>query len=265
MKSEPHKIKTIKNLYITTQIERSILLRDAGLNTFNIHSDKVTYDMVSSGSSAKSQEQESGSLVGDEAYAGSRNFEGLVEIVNETFGKKYVCPTHNLQGALKLITVTSVGEHTIVFSNSSLPRLIVEREKGQLILSGSSNESVFPGNISIDELQARLDSGNTVSYIFLDLYADGYRPVSYENLQSVSEFAEKNKLNLVVNVSAIVELALLYRKTHDIFTTSPVGEIIRQITRLAHVIVLDAAQDPRCNTLRRYGGTYHGILQTRYC
>lgn len=248
MKSEPHKIKTIKNLYITTQIERSIVLRDAGLNTFNIHSNKVTYDMVSSGTSAKSQEQESGSLVGDEAYAGSRNFEGLVEIVSKTFSKQYVCPTHNLQGALKLITMTSVSEHSVVISNSSLPRLMVEREKAKLILSGPSNETVFTGNISVDELKTKLKAGSTIPYIFLDLYADGYRPVSFENLKAVSELAKNNKIDLVVNVSAIVELAVLYRKVYDNFKTATIGEIIRQIAQQANVIILDAAQDPRCNT-----------------
>ena len=94
MKAEPHKIKTIKNLNILSIYQREVELREAGFNTFNISSDKVTYDMISQGTSAKSQEQESGSLIGDETYAGSRNFEKLSTAVNQTFGHQYICPVH---------------------------------------------------------------------------------------------------------------------------------------------------------------------------
>lgn len=247
MKSEPHKIKTVKNLYITSQFERGILLREAGLNTFNIKSDKVTYEMVSLGTSAKSQEQESGSLVGDETYAGSRNFEDLVKAVNETFGQKHVCPTHNLQGAIKLVTTTMVDKNSTVLSNSILPKLLVEGEGGKMVLLESANEITTIGDVYIDELESRLDSDIQVPYIFIDLIADGYRPVSYENLEAVYNLAEKYNTKLVVNVSNIVELSVLYRNRDAAFANLNLKEIVFRIGQLAHVIVIDAAQEARCN------------------
>ncbi len=243
MRAEPHKIKTIKNLYITTQLERGVLLREAGLNTFNIKSDKVTYEMVSLGTSAKSQEQESGSLIGDETYAGSRNFEDLVQVVDETFGQKHVCPTHNLQGALKLVTTTMVNETSTVLSNSILPKFLIEGEKGKIELLRSSTI----GDVNTEKLEALLSSNIEVPYIFMDLMADGYRPVSFENLEAVYQLAKKYETTLVVNVSSIVELALHYRNNYETFRSMSIKEIVYKVAQLAHVIVLDAAQDPRCN------------------
>lgn len=248
MKSEPHKIKTVKNLYITTQIERSINLREAGCNTFNIKSNNVTYDMISLGTSAKSQEQESGSLIGDETYAGSRNFEGLAEVVNQIFGQKHVCPTHNLQGAIKLITTTMVKPGSVVLSNSTYPLLMVEKEGGNLKLIKSSENQTFIGNINITELESILTSNNKVAYIYIDIYADGYRPVSFDQIEIIYALAEANKCKLVLNVSNIIELALLYQKELDIFKNTSLKDIVFNIGETAHVIILDAAQDPRCNT-----------------
>ncbi len=248
MKSEPHKIKTVKNLYITTQIERNIHLRDAGHNTFNIKSDKVTYDMVSLGTSAKSQEQESGSLVGDETYAGSRNFEGLVQVVHQVLGHRHVCPTHNLQGALKLIVTTMVQPGQVVVSNSSFPQLLLEMEGGIFQPMDSTGDGSFPGNLDLDSLEAALASESQVPLIYIDPFADGYRPISMEQIKKIYALAERHASKLVLNVSNIVALALLYQEKLDVFKGQSLKEIVNTIAKTAHVIVLDAAQEPRCNT-----------------
>ncbi len=248
MRSEPHKIKTVKNLYITSQLERNINLREVGLNTFNITSNQVTYDMVSHGTSAKSQEQESGSLVGDETYAGSRNFEDLVLAVNQILGQKHVCPTHNLQGSLKLVTTTMLKPGNIVLSNSTYPKLLVENEKGILKQLPTSKEEIYTGDINISELESVLSEEQNISYIYIDSYADGYRPVSFAQIEKIFSIAESNNKKLVLNVSNIVELALLYKKENSKFENSSLKEIVFNIGQIAHVIVLDAGQDPRCNT-----------------
>ena len=49
----------------------------AHFNVFNLTPSQVAFDMVSFGTSAMSDEQVAGQFVGDEAYAGARNFETL--------------------------------------------------------------------------------------------------------------------------------------------------------------------------------------------
>ena len=57
--------------------ERKKYLAEAHFNVFNLTPSQVTFDMCSVGTGAVSQEQMAGQFIGDEAYAGSRNFEAL--------------------------------------------------------------------------------------------------------------------------------------------------------------------------------------------
>jgi len=247
MKAEPHKIKTVKNLNISSYAERDVILRKAGLNTFNILSSNVLYDMVSEGTSAKSQEQEAGSLVGDETYAGSRNFEKLQFAVHEIFGHEHVCPVHNLNGALKLITTTETAKGSFVFSNSDLPKLLVEREKLNFVQIDYANDLEYPGNLNLKNLETALISAKQIAFIFIDIYANGYKPVSYNHIKSIKELAEKYKTKLILHVSQIVELVTYIKSIDKTYQTKPIKNLVLEIAKMADVIILNAAQDPRCN------------------
>ncbi|MCW3807010.1 tryptophanase [Plebeiibacterium marinum] len=247
MKSEPHKIKTVRNLNITTYYERSVILREAFYNTFNIHSNKVTYDLVSQGSSAKSQDQEAGSLIGDETYAGSRNFEKLQGMVNKTFGHQYVCPTHNLQGAIKLIVATMVTKGAVIPSNSSFPELLIKDFGGKSDLIEKGHDKKYKGNIKLDALSVLLSENNNVPFIYFDLYVDGYKPVSMQFLKEAHVLASTYQVPVVVNVSQSVEWAGYVRDNDAEYSGRLLSEIVKEMASFCEVMVLDAAQDPRCN------------------
>ena len=100
---EPHKIKTIRLLSFPTLEERKKHLAQAHFNVWHLTPTQVNFDMCSLGTSAFSQEQLSGELIGDEAYAGSRNFEELQRAVERVLGHGYVCPTHNALGCVNLV------------------------------------------------------------------------------------------------------------------------------------------------------------------
>ena len=97
---EPHKIKTVRLLPFPTVEERKQFLAGAQFNVFNLLPSQVTFDMCSNAMNAVSQEQLSAQFLGDEAYAGARNFEHLQRAVAEVFGHSYVCPVHNVLGAI---------------------------------------------------------------------------------------------------------------------------------------------------------------------
>ena len=98
---EPHKIKTIRPISFPTLEERKKYLAEAHFNVFNLTPSQVAFDMCSLGTSAMTQEQLSGQLIGYEAYAGARNFERLEKAVHEVLGHTYICPTHNVLGCVK--------------------------------------------------------------------------------------------------------------------------------------------------------------------
>ena len=87
---EPHKIKTVRLVSFPTLEERKRRLAEAHFNVFHLTPSQFNFDLTSYGTSAASQEQLSGQLLGDEAYAGARNFERLREAVNRVFGHTYV-------------------------------------------------------------------------------------------------------------------------------------------------------------------------------
>jgi len=106
---EPHKIKTVRLVSFPTLEERERNLGEAHFNVFRLTPAQVSFDMCSLGTSAVSQEQLAGQLVGDEAYAGSRNFEELERAVHAVLGHSYVCPTHNVLGCVKLVVATLIA------------------------------------------------------------------------------------------------------------------------------------------------------------
>ncbi|NIR15394.1 MAG: tyrosine phenol-lyase, partial [Desulfobacterales bacterium] len=77
-----YRIKVIEYINLPSRSERERILEASFYSMFYIDSKDVYIDLLTdSGTSAMSDRQWSGLMVGDEAYVGSRNFFNLVSTV----------------------------------------------------------------------------------------------------------------------------------------------------------------------------------------
>jgi tyrosine phenol-lyase len=244
---EPHKIKTVRLLSCPTIDERKKYLADAGFNVWYLTPTQVTFDMCSLGTNAVSQEQLAGQLVGDEAYAGSRNFEALEKAVHEVLGHSYVCPTHNNLGSVKLVVSTMLPPGSVVPSNARTKLDILNPRGIEYPDVRNHDEPVFTGNMDLGALEATLEAGG-VAIVGLQAFADGQHPFSLENLRRIRALADKYGKRLVCDGSRVIENAWYIQRHESGQADRAIADIVKQIVKTCHVFLVDGAQDPKCNT-----------------
>ena len=244
---EPHKIKTVRLVSFPTLEERKRNLANAHFNVFNLTPSQVNFDMTSHGTSAMSQEQIAGQLVGDEAYAGSRNFDNLCRAVRDQLGHTYVCPAHNLLGCIKLVVSTLVIPGTGVASNASGLADTLTPRSIPVHAVRTGGDPIFTGNVDVGRLES-IPAAAPISIVWLQAFADGVHPVSIENLQAVRAAADRRGIRLVLDGSRVIENAWYIQRHESGKSDRTISDIVKQIVKTAHVLALDGAQDPKSTT-----------------
>jgi tyrosine phenol-lyase len=247
MPHEPHKIKTVRLLSFPSLDERKKLLAEAQFNVFRLTQRQVSFDMCSLGTSAVSQEQLAGQLVGDEAYAGARNFETLQAAVREVFGHDYVCPTHNVLGCVKLVVATMVPPGSQLPSNARTRIDVLTPRDVEVPDIRDHTAPVFTGDVDLERLEAVLKGGR-VGVVGLQAFADGQHPFSLENLKGVRALTQKYGVRLVLDGSRIIENAWYIQRHEAGQAARSIADIVKHIAKSVDVFQLDGAQDPKCNT-----------------
>ncbi len=244
---EPHKIKTVRLLSQPGMDERKENLADVQFNVWHLTPSKVNFDMCSLGTSAFSQDQLAGQLVGDEAYAGSRNFEALEAAVGRVLGHSFVCPAHNYLGAVKLVVSTMVPKGTVLPGNARSKLDILEPMGIGHRDVRDADEPVFTGNVCLARLEEVLRS-DEVALVGIQAFADGQHPFSLENLKAVRALADRYGKRLLCDGSRVIENAWYVQKHERGRSHQSIAELVRQIAKTCHLFAVDGAQDPKCNT-----------------
>jgi tyrosine phenol-lyase len=244
---EPHKIKTVRSIAFPTPQERKKFLAKAHFNVWHLTPTQVSFDMCSLGTNAVSQDQLSGQLIGDEAYAGSRNFETLEAAVRDVLGHSYVCPTHNNLGCMKLILATMIPKGACLPSNARSRLDVLRPRRIDYPDLRDRRDPVFTGNVDVEKLVELLESSN-VAVVGIQTFADGQHPFSLENLRAARAVATRFGKALVCDGSRVLENAWYIQKHEPGQADRPIADIVRQIVKTCTVFHVDGAQDPKCNT-----------------
>lgn len=117
--TEPFKIKMVEPLRVTTEEERTRIIKEAGYNTFMVHSDDLFIDLLTdSGTGAMSDHQWAGIMLGDESYAGSHSWLRLESVVKELTGMPHILPTHQGRAAERILYTILGGPGKVFISNT---------------------------------------------------------------------------------------------------------------------------------------------------
>ena len=164
--AEPFRIKVVETVKMISREERERVIKEAGYNTFLINSEDVYIDLLTdSGTNAMSDKQWAGMMIGDEAYAGSKNFHHLDAAVKELFGFKYMVPTHQGRGAENLLSQICIQPGQYVPGNMyfTTTRYHQERNGGIFVdiirdeAHDAGLEIAFKGDIDLNTLPKLID------------------------------------------------------------------------------------------------------------
>jgi len=240
--AEPFKIKMVELLKMTTPAQRQKAIKDAGYNTFLLKSEDVYIDLLTdSGTSAMSDQQWSGLMLGDEAYAGSKNFYTLEKAVHKYYGFKHLIPTHQGRGAENLLSQVLIKKGDIVPGNMyfTTTRLHQELAGGTfvdvIIDEAHDSENLFPfkGNIDLDKLSALIKKhgAKKIPYICVAVTVNmaGGQPVSMENLKALRQLTNKHGIKIMLDMTRIAENAFFIQQHEKGYAKKSIAAIVKEI------------------------------------
>jgi len=258
--AEPWKIKVVEPIKILTREQREAALREAGYNTFLLRSEDVYIDLLTdSGTNAMSDNQWAGMMLGDEAYAGSRNFYNLEDMVRRYYGYRHVVPTHQGRGAEHILSRILIKPGDFIPGNMyfTTTRLHQELAGGTfvdvIIPEGHdpANEHPFKGNMDIGALEdlVKKVGPQRIPYICLTgtVNMAGGQPVSMENARAVRQFADKYGLRVVLDATRAVENAYFIQQREPGYNNKTVAEILKEFCSYTDACTMSAKKDAMVN------------------
>jgi len=258
--AEPWKIKMVEPIHLINRDQRLKALQEAGYNTFLLRSEDVYIDLLTdSGTSAMSDRQWAGILLGDEAYAGSRNFYNLVEAVQEYYGYEYLVPTHQGRGAEHLISQTCIKEGQFVPGNMyfTTTRLHQELAGGIFIdviipeAHDPTNLHPFKGNVDLDKLEKLImkEGIDKIAYISLagTVNMAGGQPVSMQNVRELRGLCDRYGIPIYLDATRMAENAYFIQQREDGFQDKTIAEILYEFCSYTDGAWMSAKKDNLVN------------------
>lgn len=258
--AEPFKIKVVEPIKVTTREHRQQCIGEAGYNTFLLHSDDVYIDLLTdSGTSAMSDNQWAGMMLGDEAYAGSKNFYNLRDAVRKYYGYKYLVPTHQGRGAEHILSQIMIHSGDTIpgnmyFTTTKLHQELAGGKFADVIVDEAhdpQNEYPFKGNIDLDKLQARIDEvgAERIPYISFEgnVNMAGGQPASMQNYRDVYELCRKHGIKVMLDATRMAENCYFIKIREPGYEDKTIAEILREICSYSDGATMSSKKDHLVN------------------
>lgn len=258
--AEPYKIKMVELLKITTLPQRRKAIDNAGYNTFLLKSEDVYIDLLTdSGTSAMSDQQWAGMMLGDEAYAGSANFYHLENVVQEVYGYKYMIPTHQGRGAENILSQVMIKKGDIIPGNMyfTTTRLHQELAGGvfhDIIIEeahDAANYHPFKGDVDLNKLEALVKEygADKIPYVCIAVTVNmaGGQPISMGNLKALRAYTENLGIKIILDMTRIAENAYFIQNREPGYAQRSIRSLVKEICSYTDGATMSAKKDALVN------------------
>ncbi|MBK7925742.1 MAG: tyrosine phenol-lyase [Gemmatimonadetes bacterium] len=258
--AEPWKIKMVEPLLQVSAEDRARALRAADYNTFLLKSEEVYIDLLTdSGTSAMSDRQWAGMMLGDEAYAGSRNFYRLEAAIQRHYGYRHILPTHQGRGAEHLLSRCAITSGQTIAGNMyfTTTRLHQELAGGTFVdvivdaAHDTANRDPFKGNIDLDKLAALIARVGAAKIAYVSLAGTvnmaGGQPVSMANVKALRALCDRHGIRVFLDATRMAENAYFIQQREPGYASVPIAQIVREFCDQTHGAWMSGKKDNLVN------------------
>ncbi len=257
---EPWRVKVVEPIRLPDRDEREASLVAAGFNLFDVPGEEVFIDLLTdSGTSAMSDNQWAGLMLGDESYAGAKNFYHFEDSVKEVFGFPFLVPVHQGRVAENLLFSTLVQPGMIVPNNNHFDttRANVEIHDGEaldLVVEEGKRPSLehpFKGNIDLRKVRDLFESTPKeqipLAMLTLTNNSGGGQPVSLANIRAYAELCREFGIPFYIDACRFAENAYFIQQREEGQADRSIPEIVRDMFELADGCTMSAKKDGLSN------------------
>ena len=259
MPAEPFKIKMVEPIRLIPKADRVKRIEKAEFNVFRLKPDDIYIDLLTdSGTSAMSDRQWAGIMMGDEAYAGSRSFDHLEQTIKELFGFNYVIPTHQGRPAENILTSLLIKPQQFVIGNTHFDSTTahIQVKKGipinlpiaESVMTGTYHP--FKGNVDLGKLDDFLkkEKGNIAFFLMtITNNTGGGQPVSMENIRNARRLTSQHGIPMFFDAARFAENAYFIKEREEGYTGKSIRAITGEMMSYADGCVMSAKKDGLVN------------------
>ena len=257
---EPFKIKAVEPIHRPDAEARERILEEKGYNLFAVPACDVYIDLLTdSGTSAMSDDQWAGIMLGDESYAGCRNFFNLKETIASITGFHHFVPTHQGRAAENVLFTCLVQPGHSVPSNMHFDTTqanIIARGGQPVDLIADAgldpkSHAPFKGDIDLDKLEAFIEKTGPenipLGMLTVTNNSGGGQPVSMANIRATSEILHRYEIPFFLDACRYAENAYFIKQRNPRYADAAVLEIAREMFSYADGCTMSAKKDALVN------------------
>lgn len=240
--AEPWRVKVIELINFPDKSAREKIIKEAQYNIFNVKAEDIYIDLLTdSGTSAMSDTQWAGIMVGDESYAGCRNYFNFKDAVQDITGFKYAVPTHQGRSAEHVLFHCALKKGQYVIGNGLFDTTVAHIvDKGgvpvdMLNEEGFKPDSVHPfkGNMDVAKLKQFIEEKGADNIAFIILVVtcnnNGGQPISMENIKAVREVAKNHGITVFFDAARYAENSYFIKQREPGYESKTIMQIAQEM------------------------------------